>query len=290
MQSRFSKEAILIVLFPAMLVLSGCSSFRTFVTDSAVPERPIAIDGMTEDWAGRLLYIADEPISLGFLNDKDDLYICLLVEDFALRTLIQRLGLTIWIDPQGGTKREFGIRYPLGTTARAMSGMPRMDFPPDPEDMPSETVPAEIGFIRSAKEEPQIVPLSEVKGVELKLAPSSGRLVYEIRIPLARTEAHPWAVGAAAGQTIGLGFETGTFESPGMPGAGPGGMGGGRRPPMGGPPGGGPGMGGGRGSGPRSEMPRGIKLWATVRLAPDESAGKAGIVALMHGLGSKCDF
>ncbi len=251
--------------------LIACSSFKTFMTQSRTPERQVAIDGRSDDWAGNLFIVKNEGVTLGFLNDQEYFYVCLRAEDNSRRGQIMRSGLTVWFDPKGGKKKTLGIKFPLGLPPDERP-MPRGDFGEEEEEpdskRPGEENLNELEIIRSENEEPEKMEVAEAKGIEIKALPSRGGLVYELKIPLVQSDENPIAVGAEPGKTIGVGFETGKFDfnsmsrRPGrMPGTG--GM-----PPMGG----GMGRGGmGRMGGGMPQMPEDLKIWATVKLGSGES-------------------
>jgi len=265
----------------------ACTTVKTFTTQSRPPERQVAIDGRSDDWAGNLFIVEDEGITLGFLNDKNNLYICLRAEEMSIRGQIMRSGLTVWFDPQGGKKKTLGIKFPIGMRLDERP-MPRGDFGEEEEEpdfkKPAEENMNELEIIRSENEVPEKMEVAEAKGIEIKVLPSRVGLVYELKISLIRSDENPISVGTEPGKTIGIGFETGKFEFSGMP-RGRGGMpGGGGMPPMGGGMGRG-GMGGmGRMGGRRGfEMPKDIKIWATVRLSAGESHEPAEVQSISQG-------
>jgi hypothetical protein len=200
-------------------------------------------------------------------------------------------GLTVWFDPAGGRNKSFGIRFPVREKAPkepgrktgeppAEGGLEPTDIPPGPAMTGSvvEIIPSEKGA-------PRRVGLEAAGGIEVSIEPSSGFLVYELKIPLVRSEAVPLAVGASPGGVVGIGFETGKIdrrigprpESVGRPG-------GVDTPPMGGPAGGGMGRGrGGMGPGGGRDMepdlPKDLKLWAFVRLASSKTGGGAQMIS-----------
>jgi hypothetical protein len=274
-----------LLLTIALLGLTGCSSFKKYVTKSLWPERQIVIDGKSDDWSGALSFIEKEQLSLGFYNDQDNLYLCLIAEGNFTRAQILRGGLTVWFDPQGGNEKKFGIRYPLGAPSREMRVPPEMENPQEMnEGFPGEAM-KELEIIRSNKEEPERMEVAKAKenGLEVVVAPSSGLLVYELKIPLLIKEEQPLAVGAKPGATIGIGFETSQPDLSRM-----------RRGGMGGTPGGGmgrPGMGGGFGRGRGGfgmgfNMPGPLKIWTTVQLASGASGSalkEAPLVSISNG-------
>jgi len=261
------------VLF-LVLCLAGCSSARVYSTDSRPRLKEIKVDGKTDDWLGSLSIIEDGNASVGFLNDRENLYVCLLLEEDFLQGQVMRQGLTVWFDPKGGKEKSLGIRYPLGRAPGEKGEPPRGEpGPPPSEGFPVEDMSA-LEILRSPKGEPQKMEIADLPGIEISVAPTRGLFVYELKIPLAQTESNLVALGAQPGQTVGIGFEIPKLDRDQMPGRPSEGMpGGGGRPPMGGVPGAGGGgrPGGMRGGGPggrmMEQMPEGLKVWTMVRLS-----------------------
>lgn len=264
---------LLAALSLAALGTTGCRSFSTFSVDSrpAVPE--VVINGSSDDWAGRTYSIGGGEVSLGFMNDGEYLYITLLTGDRALGRQIMTGGLTVWFDPKGGQKKVSGIRFPIPGIRPEEPGMQLAEPPveeeeesPEPEPGPG-TGSAEIEIIASEKASPRRVALDDAGGIEAAIGPAGAFFVYELKIPLARSERSPVAIDAAPGAVIGIGFETGKSSRRAGPRAGgagapPGGgqMTGGIRPRQGG-------LGPGAGPDWQPELPKELKLWAFVRLS-----------------------
>jgi hypothetical protein len=66
-----------------------------------------------DDWAGNLEPVGSTPMSMQIVNDGAFLYLRLSASDAGTRMEITRLGMTVWFDPSGGTKKKLGIRYPV---------------------------------------------------------------------------------------------------------------------------------------------------------------------------------
>jgi hypothetical protein len=121
----------------------------------------------------------------------------------------------------------------------------------------------EVEILGTGRDQATRLRRGELKGIQVAVSRSAGVFVYEVKIPLAKSEAAPFAAESAAGQSLGIGFEEGRpeFAGPGAGGEGvPGGMG----------PGGMGGFGGRGGMGyPGRRMGTGgsLKLWLKVRLA-----------------------
>ena len=264
----------LIIFFISFMQL-GCATIQL---ENSWQETTITIDGKSDDWIGLLYYVQDKNISVGTFNDDKYFYVCLISENPQFRSQVMMQGLTLWFDPEGGKKKTFGIKFPLGRQRQElpMEGREEMvrerDF--DPQKARERRMKAlnKLEIIGPGKENKKIMPLEEAVGIELILEASSGLIVYECKIPLARSKYFPFAIGTSPGETVGVGFLTpkqnmndirkrmGGMGS-GMPGGGRGGMGGiGGRGGMGS-------RGGMPGGGRGFQMPKSLKLWLTVRLA-----------------------
>jgi hypothetical protein len=257
------------VLFFSLIILSGCSQGKLELNSDWL-DREIIVDGKSDDWLGAMYYFEDENISLGLLNDENFLYACLIAEDQFIRTQVMRQGLTLWFDPDGGKKKTFGIKYPLGRQAGDRSMRP--GFPARREEGERgqeqfrerfKEAMTELEILGPEKDESKRMSVEEAKGIKIIVRPLSGMLVYELKVPLLRSEEYPYAVGAKAGDTIGIGFLSPKLKTGPQRWRPGGGWPGGGRGGLGGMPGGRGMPGGGRMSG----MSRTIKVWAIVQLA-----------------------
>jgi len=242
----------LFVLFIFAIFQVGCS---TLELNSNWRDREITIDGENSEWMGAMWHFEDENISVGLLNDDNYIYVCMIAEDPLIRAQVMRQGFTVWFDPAGGKEKTFGIRFPIGMPARDVPWGER-EREPDPEKIRRAFSSSmdELEILGPGKDDQRRLLVKEAKGVDIMLKTSDGLLVYELRVPLLHSEQHPYAVGAETGDLIGIGLEMPEIEMPNVRRQMGGEMGGGAGPP---------GMGGGR----RPQMPQGIKIWAIVQLA-----------------------
>jgi len=267
-------SVLLLVLFLSVLSQIGCNSLEL---KSEWRDREIAVDGNNTDWLGAMYYFEDRNISVGILNDASSIYICMIAEDRLMRSQVMRQGFTIWFNPTGGKEKTFGIKFPIG-----MQGVEGQGFPMglregerDQERIREQFEKSleDLEILGPRKDDQKRMPVEEAKGIDIVVDPSGGLLVYELKVPLLHSEQHPYAVGAEAGDLIGIGLEIPKMDRAamrkrmggGMPG-GTGMPGGGRRGGMGGRPGG-MGMPGGR----RPQMPKGLKVWVSVQLASGDN-------------------
>ena len=303
-------------------VISGC---RMHSADSTWCDREVTIDGLDggDEWHNARYTFEKQNVSVGLLNDDQDLYIRLATRSRNLQRQIMAAGFTIWFDAKGGDRKTLGIHFPLGMQTGGMGGSKQRGGmqggePPDdggqfgekPEggiteggqdQIPAgggrggmdsqeqsrkmlEAVQTEIEILGPGKDESYTVTIDEAQmmGIFCKMDNPKGNLVYELKIPLVITDAHPYGIGVELPKVVGIGLETGEMEMPqgrgpgggrgggmgggmgGGPGGGMGGMGGGPGGGMGGGPGGG--MGGGPG-GSRPQTTEPLELWMKTKMA-----------------------
>jgi hypothetical protein len=249
-----------------ILALSACG---TIDIASAWRASEIVVDGRAGDWGGHLRVIEKTPFAVGVLNDGDHLYVCLRADAAAGAAGIDRTGMTVWIDPKGGNQKFLGVHYPIGMD---FGGFPPENKPvSDPSmgerrDRPREgnppEMPEDVEILGPGRDESTRLKRGELKGIEVALAGSPGGYVYELKIPLKKSENPPFAVEVSPAGIVGIGFEPGEAMGGMMGNRGMGGMGGmGGRSGM---PGGPAGMGGvpsGMGGG------ESFKAWLKVTLA-----------------------
>ena len=251
--------------------------------DSQWRDRDVVIDGNNSEWAGPLQPLEENhPMVMAAMNDGQSLYVVLSASDATVRRQIMRQGLVVWFDPSGGDKKHFGVKFPVGLLPEEAAGRGRGGFrrgpgggrPPDEpgagdrpqSDQPEPTNRLEI--YGPQKDDAHSFVSDMAPGISVKIGQVEGYLVYELKVPLARTGDTPYAIEAKPGALIGFGIETPKIERPSRErGGGMGGFGG-RGGGMGGR---GGGMGGRRGGGggdrSRADQPKPVKSWVTIQLA-----------------------
>jgi len=249
-------------LFLSILFLASCGSVEI---ESQWRESEITIDGKLSDWQGRLWEIENTGVSIGVLNDDENIYLCLAAVNPQAAGQVLRQGLIAWFDPKGGKDKVLGIHFPLGRELGEFEGPMNPDTGVRDSQRGQRENLDEIEILGPGRDEKVKMRVSELKGIEVSIEPSAGMLVYELKIPLKPGDQTPHAAGTEPGKIVGIGFDSSRPDML-MPGRG-----------MGGIPGGGgfgPGMRGGMpGGGGMARMGRGfrgqepLKLWLKVQLA-----------------------
>jgi hypothetical protein len=277
-----------------VLLVSAC---KTLEMNSLRPDREILIDGSDSEWGGANATLEKANVSVGFFNDANSLALCLVCTDRARRVQILDQGLIVWFDPNGGNAESFGVQFPVGMMEKGMSirALDQEEDGPDPFQMQKwyDFYQSQMEIFGQGAERGVWFPLGAVPGIQVKVGFDTGKVVYELKVPLVRTERFVNAVGVDTGRTVSVGIETPELETGrmgrGMPrsSSAPGGsQGGGGTGSVGGRGGRGGSRGGSRGGGGGTEQPAEtagggempgpsmsdpFKLWIKVRLAPPDS-------------------
>jgi hypothetical protein len=272
MQSRNSEWIRLAgAMIVAILSLTGCSS----VLHLSSYQRPVSItiDGSNQEWSSVPSYAAKGKFMLSVVNDDEYLYLCISTREEQLQTQLMGMGATVWFDPEGGTTKGFGIKYPLGRQpGERPPAMSRNDGNDQTREMRGGSL-LEMEVVGADETDRVRLLVTNSMGIRSAIARSvEGMLAYELQVPLKRTPEHPYALGVLSSSHVGLGIEIGSAGRPpgenrSDSGGPPGGPDGGGRPP-------GNGMPGGQGGPPKGSMPlreggsmEGLELWFDVALS-----------------------
>ena len=306
-------------LLGGLLFVAGCK--QTVTAKSRWTDEKIVVDGQESDWRdGGMFFQEETNTKIGIRNDSSDLYFCMVFKNESIQRQVLQQGFTLWVSKDQETDRIWGLRYPVGSGMTGGFERPGRDstqgnpeYVPGgkmrdaeaPEDLGGNIPGGGMGSRQGAPDNQNKRFFSSVKDFELLSSEDEpgqpilaeelskyglkgsfsmnqeGSLVYEIKIPLNKTEATPYAAVPSKKGSYLIGFVSEEAENQGMEGGmGRGGIGGGMN--FSGNGGGmGSGMGGGRsggrGEGQSGEMSRGgmngpatatsIELWVMVELA-----------------------
>ena len=276
------------------LLLSGCG--KPELVSQWRGGRVVVIDGDDGEWQNARHLLENENLVYGIFNDAKYLYLYFNLSDRTRQMQIARSGLTVWLDGGGGKGKTFGVRYPLAMTqddmpegrpgfsgggsggrsgGRFRGGVPSGDPAQLARLMEKLVARHDFEILGPLKDQRTRSSGLNTAGIEVAASWSNGRLVYELKVPLARGDDYVYAVGARADKPLGLGLEArmpyigAGMEMGGRGGIG--GMGGGMRRGRGGGMRRGP--GGGRSGRPGgSFQPEPLELWAKLRLAASEES------------------
>ena len=158
-------------------------------------DRQVMIDAAINEWHDSLTYIDGPDVFIGALNDDRFLYVCIHSRDSDFVFQAMRQGLIIKFDAKGSDA--FKIQFPMGALdsgVRPPAGGEEFDR----EAARRKMVQSLDTFLilGSDPDDRQRVPVDNQLGIELLTDGRGGEFVYELKIPLAQSEAHPAASGA----------------------------------------------------------------------------------------------
>jgi hypothetical protein len=225
---RITTPALAIVLFVGLIsiLVVGCGS-STDLTSSWT-DTPVAVGDSVQRWYGSLTPLKDTHVSLGVLNDKGYIYLCLVAPQDQFRRQMMAPGLTVWFESDKGNR--LGIHYPMGFAGQ----QPRSDYGessggPQQRGQMSQMALSELEIIGPGKYDRNILSTVELRGIKVKISNVGSQSVYELKVPLRESTDHPYAAGVSTASELKLEIETGKMEqrrSEGFSGEGRGGYGG----------------------------------------------------------------
>ncbi|MBU0529736.1 hypothetical protein KKF86_08290 [bacterium] len=199
-----SKGITLIIL----LLFSLISCKDNTINSQATINKP-QIDGVLDEWDGRLFSLKGEKLGFGVMNDDSTLYIAMTTYD--KQTIMQVLrGLTIWIDPNSKKDKSFGIKYPIESDMAGFMDITNRNSNQneDFEFFISQKLLQQnsIQFIKD-----DILQYGDIdngeNGVQAKIFYNNGEMNYELKVPFS-------SYISGASEKISIGFESTQMQRP----------------------------------------------------------------------------
>jgi hypothetical protein len=191
------------------VALSGC---KTLELQSHWRDRDVFIDGKNQEWSECLTSLDDKQSLFGAINDNTFLYLVIVTANRDLQRQIMVRGLTFWFDPDGNDRHSFGIRYPLGDMRRNNRDV-QEEHPADLQREQQDVTAGDLEICGPLENDRHRMTVAETAGIEAKVSTADGNLVYELKIPLAESRTHPFAIGTKAGTLLGMSIETAARKS-----------------------------------------------------------------------------
>jgi hypothetical protein len=203
-----------ILLLSVLFILSsaGC---RQDEVKSTWAHSALTIDGQMEDWKDApFVVLEDEHVAIGVENDGEYLYIAGKIADAALRRMVERAGLTLWIDPEGGTDDNLEIRFPASSLADLRRGRGAFweSLTEEEKSRAQEQLDERrngILLIDKRRVRSQIYPARSRTGFAAGIASSAGLTTFEFRLPINLREYVPGLESIATSGGVGLGVKIG---------------------------------------------------------------------------------
>ncbi|MBN1757508.1 MAG: hypothetical protein JW863_04285 [Chitinispirillaceae bacterium] len=257
-QSNPGGSSLVMAVLFLLSVSTGCNN--TAIRSEWV-EDIVTIDGDPVEWQNCLYYHSKRNTAVGFMNDGQDLFLCILSYDRELIMQMQNGGFTIWFGHGKRNDSRTGIRFLAGNKPEvAPPGERGNGFGNHSEHQPPEMENAfrnvEVLGSDSGPSTMFTTTTAIASGIYFKMTPGREPLVFEMSIPLHKDVSGMISLGIEKDTIIDVVIESTVPDLPQRRGPPPGrgqpsGFGGG----SGGPPGGGfSGHGGGDGPPPGGAM------------------------------------
>ncbi len=207
-----------IKLFSTLIILIsviGCSPSELMLSSATTNQ--IIIDGNHKDWDGKLKYFEDDKVAVGFQNDKENLYFCIVSSDKSNVMKILSLGLTTWFYPQGN-EQVLGLQYP-----KRMDRVPPQNLmgknrnKNDISDL-EVTIKAMLqnqGEFAIVDDDNEIIyasPVGSNNGYKIKANAVNRQFVYEAKIPIGNNTQAQIPINIFPNEKIRIEFESGEVD------------------------------------------------------------------------------
>lgn len=163
----------------------------------------VAVDGSMTDWT-RLTRVGTGP-AVAAQNDGTALYLAIASSNPTVRVQLAT-GLIVWLDGTAQRRQTFGLRLE-GLAPRPITGTATNAPAGDLSDRVLNQL-EEFDLLGPARLQRRLIDSASAVGIRLASGVEEETIVYEMRVPLTKTDATPHAVGVTPGATIALGLET----------------------------------------------------------------------------------
>ena len=158
--------------------------------------------------SGRFVSLGERDAWLAVRSDSARATIAFTTTDPGLQDRILNQGIFVWFDPGGGENRTFGIRYPVAWSG-SPTGLDAVPGQPGSVEGPGAGRPGDdVEVYSDAFREHERYARADVPGLEVRTSRRGDTLMYLLAVPLRGHGHDSYALNAAPGDVVGIGFET----------------------------------------------------------------------------------
>ena len=209
-----------LIIFSAVFFIIGCGMNEL---DSVWCDRKITVNGIDDgtEWKNARYFLDFEAVTFGLLNDENTLYLMLSTRNQGIQRQITARGFTVWFDEKGEKKKNYGIRFPVGMKLpkgeiaenkeiNDKGNKPDSSVNPARANEMLDAMQNEIEIIGPGKGNVLKMSIAEAQngGIICRIGNNQGNMVYELQIPIRRTDSALYGITTTGVQTIGIGLET----------------------------------------------------------------------------------
>jgi len=193
----------------------GCSSSELMLSNATTSK--IVVDGNQHEWDGKLKYFKDAQAAIGFQNDEDNLYFCLITSNKSSVMKMMTLGLTVWFEPENG-EQIIGLQYPKRmdrSDSESKMGKNRNHENSSDFEMTIDAMMQNQRDFFLIDEDEEILyasPIGSNDGFEIKVGVVNQQFIYEAKIPIGNNSQAQMPINVFPDEKITIRFETGGID------------------------------------------------------------------------------
>ncbi|OGD13849.1 MAG: hypothetical protein A2V76_11015 [Candidatus Aminicenantes bacterium RBG_16_63_14] len=205
-----------LIVWILISAVTGMGKDRVVVSPWA--ETAVTIDGHKTDWAGATLQTMKKlKIDYAFKNDGADLYVLFIFNDPRSLSSIEATGMTLYFAAENNKGADHGLRF----TRKALTSQELIAlFEKEGQQLTEERkqeILSKLGYTifecslvnKKGRVLTENVGRISSNPPSFNLAKTEGSIVYEFRVPLAKTEIQPAGIEAKPGTALKVGFSWG---------------------------------------------------------------------------------
>ena len=207
-----------ISLFIFMLVLAMTGFSKEESVESKWAVQPLTIDGLDDDWTGDVL-TSEKKVKVDYAvrNDAQNIYVLFVFKDPKFLSTINDSGITLYFNTEGKKKKDHSFHFikKQVTPDELIAYLERRSELLTEEQR--QTIKEKPGYIvymaervgEKDKVASKATQIPDILKPAFRINRKGKELIYEFRVPLAKSETSPEGIGADPGRTVKVGFEWG---------------------------------------------------------------------------------
>ncbi len=207
---------ISLVIFMLIITTIGFSKDKS--VESKWAAQPPTIDGLDDDWK-EIVLTSEKKVKVDYAirNNAQNLYVLFVFKDPKYLSTINATGFTLYFNTEGKKKKDHAfhfIRKQVGPDELIAYLERRGEALTEEQRQAIYAKPAFIVYMaeRVEKKGKEISKATQSPGTlkpGFKISRKDKEIIYEFRVPLAKSEISPLGIGAEPGHTVKIGFEWG---------------------------------------------------------------------------------
>lgn len=207
---------ISLVIFMLLIATTGFSKEK-FVK-SKWTAQPLTIDGLDDDWSEDVLTTKKKKrVDYAVRNDAQNIYVLFVFKDPKFLSSIDFTGITLYFNTEGKKKKDHGFLF----TRKQVTADELIAYLEKKGQVLTEEqrqgIKTKLAYIvymaeiagDKGKEASEATQTPGTLRPAFKINKKGENVIYEFRVPLAKSETSPGGIGADPGQSIKIGFEWG---------------------------------------------------------------------------------